>query len=97
MAYDDELQAHKTGRIAILSVLLFALGALVFCFKVDACNSKGTCNDEFLEFAGDGRSRACTPGATAEVVSSPPAPKPGLLCHCGPKAVPVPATPTPNP
>lgn len=91
MGYDSDTQAHKTGRIAILAVLLFGLGGLTFCYKTDACAAKTTCNDEFMEFHGDGRTRACTPGATAEVVLSPPAPKPGILCHCNPPAHPAPS------
>ncbi len=75
---------HKTGRIAILSILLFLLGLLFFLFKIDACKSSpSNCKDEFFEIKSDYRNEhTCSPGAVAEVVNSPPAPKPGIICHC---------------
>ena len=78
---------HKTGRIAILSILLFLLGLLFFLFKIDACKSSPeNCKDEFFEIDSSStrysNNKTCSPGAVAEVVNSPPAPKPGIICHC---------------
>lgn len=77
---------HKTGRIAIFSILVFLLGLLFFLFKIDACKSSPlNCKDEFFEIDTGGRysnNKSCSPGAVAEVVTSPPSPKPGIICHC---------------
>lgn len=91
MSYDDDALSHKTGRIAILSVLMFMLGFLFFLFKIEACKSTpANCKDEFNEIKDGYRNEiTCAPGAVAEVVNSPPAPKPGVLCHC-------PSTPAPS-
>lgn len=86
-------QSEKTERIGWLCATIMVLGALVFLAKINACalacnscnnNSPPTCKDEFYEIKNDGyaSSHTCTPGARVEVVSSPPAPKPGILCHC---------------
>lgn len=85
--YDEEVLSHKTGRIAILSILVFLLGFLFFLFKIEACKSSpANCKDEFFEITSDtrgyGNSHSCAPGAVVEVVNSPPAPKPGIICHC---------------
>lgn len=90
MAYetDPDVLAHKTGRIAILSILVFSMCAFLFAYKVDACRDKPTdvaCKDEFYEITNDSRSNnnhTCSPGAVVEVVNSPPAPRPGIICHC---------------
>lgn len=93
MAYDDsDERAHKTGRIAMLSILVFLLGLLFFLFKIDACkHTPEECKDEFFEIKNDGyaSNKTCSPGATVEVVASPPAPKPGIICHCAAKAPPA--------
>lgn len=84
---DDE----KTIRIGFLCVTMAFLGLLLFCSKMNACQSCGkedntpaACKDEFIEIKADGyaANHACTPGARVEVVASPPAPKPGIICHC---------------
>lgn len=88
-------RAHKTGRIAIMAILVFLLGAFVFAYKVEACKTTpANCKDEFHEIHTDRQNEfTCYAGAVAEVVNSPPAPKPGIICHC-----PAPgATPTPKP
>lgn len=84
MSYDDEsARSHKTGRIAILSILMGVMGFLFFLYKIEACKSTPeNCKDEFYSFDDGYRSHSCAPGAVAEVVSSPPAPKPGIICHC---------------
>lgn len=94
MGYNDsDEQSHRTGRIAILSVLIFALGCLFFVYKTESCKATpANCKDEFFEIkteSGYRNEHACAPGATAEVVNSPPAPKPGILCHCGPGPAPT--------
>jgi hypothetical protein len=98
--YDGE---QKTSRIAMLCVTMGFLGLLFFCSKMNACQSCGkedlvTCKDEFFEIRNDGyaSNHTCTPGARVEVVSSPPAPKAGILCHCPPvdKAEDRPPVPT---
>lgn len=90
MANDSE----KTTRTAFLCFTIFALGLLFFFNKVNACalacnscNGKDAptvCKDEFFEIKNDGyaSNHTCTPGARVEVIASPPAPKPGILCHC---------------
>lgn len=55
-------------------------------FKIEACatcdaSGNGRCHDQFYE-VGNGNYHTCPPGARAELVTSPPAPKPGVLCHC---------------
>lgn len=88
MGYGDpDPLAHKTGRIAILCLTVGILGLLFFLFKIDACSHKPeNCQDEFIEIKLNndsyGQDHKCSPGAIVEVISSPPAPKPGLLCHC---------------
>jgi hypothetical protein len=97
MGYGDtDPVAQKTGRIALLCGTLCVLGLFVFLFKVEACSSKPEdCRDEFVEIKGDYQStHKCTNGATVEVVNSPPAPKPGILCHC-PKNSGAPSAPPP--
>lgn len=85
--------SEKTTRIGLLCFTIAVLGLLFFLNKVNACalacNACNapvdhTCKDEFIEIKNDGyaSNHACTPGARVEVVSSPPAPKPGIMCHC---------------
>lgn len=93
MAYenDPDVLAHKTGRITIFCIMIVILGGLFFAYKVDACKDKPAdvaCKDEFYEITNDSRSNnnhTCSPGAVVEVVNAPPAPKPGIICHCPPK------------
>lgn len=106
MGYEDsEAINHKTGRIAILSILIFSLGCLFFAYKVGACRGDTTstaapCKDEFHEFkSSDSRYSTqvtCQPGASVEMVNSPPAPKAGILCRCNPTraTVGLPTNPT---
>jgi len=86
MAYDSDAMGHKTGRIAILSILMFLLGLLFFLYKIDACKSSPeNCKDQFFEIDTSSRynnDKSCSPGAVVEVVNSPPAPKPGIMCRC---------------
>ena len=87
----DNIQGEKTGRIAMLCVTMVILGFFFLLFKAEACAScnkpsqPDVCKDEFYEISENnryGNSHTCTPGARAEVVASPPAPKPGIMCHC---------------
>jgi hypothetical protein len=93
MAEDNSKQ--KTERIGWLCVTLIILGILFVLNKANACalacnscnspNKTEPCRDEFYEIGGNERyasNHTCTPGARVEVVASPPAPKPGILCHC---------------
>ena len=86
MGYNDsDPVAQKTGRIALLCGTMLILGFFFFLFKIDACSSKPeNCQDEFVEIRNNdyGSSHKCSPGAIVEVVNAPPAPKPGILCHC---------------
>jgi hypothetical protein len=85
MSYEEELMGHKTGRIVVLSILLLALAFLFFLFKIEACKpSPENCKDEFYEIKNDGytSNHTCSPGAVIEVISAPPAPKAGIVCHC---------------
>jgi hypothetical protein len=101
---DDISVVHKTGRIALLCTTLAILGFFYFLFKVGACAECGKpkpqetpiCKDEFVEIRGDNDRYAikhtCEPGAIVEVVNSPPAPKPGIICHCSKTSGAVPGT-----
>lgn len=89
MSYNDsDPVAQKTGRIALLCLTIVVLGLFFFLFKVDACKSSpDNCREEFVEIQnndvrGYGNNHKCSTGAIVEVVSSPPAPKPGIMCHC---------------
>jgi len=96
MSYGDpDLVSHKTGRIAILCITLAVLGLFYFLYKVEACSSKPeNCRDEFVEMKSDGyrSDHKCSPGAIVEVITAPPAPKPGIMCRC-PKNVSQPTAP----
>lgn len=86
MSYEEERLNHKTWRIVVLALMVCILGAFFFAFKVNACATKPepppTCKDEFHQVDSDHPNHACAPGAKAEWVTSPPAPKPGIMCHC---------------
>lgn len=84
MSYDNDEREHKTGRIAILSLVMIILASLFFAYKIDACKKQPIeCVDEFIPFnIIDNSGRSCTPGATVEVVTSPPSAKSGIICHC---------------
>ena len=78
--------SNKTDRIGYLCITMVILGFFLMLVKGNAfasCNkpdAPAICHDEFIPIDRD--SHSCTPGAKAEVVSSPPAPKAGILCHC---------------
>jgi hypothetical protein len=89
MASDSE----KTSRIKYLCLTMGVLGLLWFLYKANACtmafNSWNappdkSCHDEFYEIKNETSTSnyKCTQGARVEVVLSPPAPKPGVLCRC---------------
>jgi len=92
----SDLNSEKSSRIGMLCFTMAFLGLLLFLTKTNACamacnscNSHETapsvCKDEFYEIDTNNRyrnSHTCTPGARVEIVASPPAPKPGVLCHC---------------
>jgi hypothetical protein len=98
--------SEKTERIGWLCATIMILGLLFFLAKINACamacnscnakdNQPAQCKDEFFEIDPNNRyrnSHTCTPGATVEVVASPPAPKPGVLCRCINNNRPAPAT-----
>lgn len=95
MSYNDsDPVAQKTGRIALLCGTMIVLGFFFFLFKIEACKSSPEdCREEFVEIKSNGYSsdHKCARGAIVETVNSPPAPKPGILCHCPTN---VAATPT---
>lgn len=90
----DEAAKQKTERIGWLCVTMVILGILFMLSKANACalacnscnspSKPDVCKEEFYEIKHDGyaSNHTCTPGARVEVVASPPAPKPGILCHC---------------
>jgi hypothetical protein len=99
MGYNnDDYAAQKTGRIALLCGTMLILGFFTFLFRIEACKSTPeTCKDEFFQLDPDSKynNHSCSIGAVIETVSSPPAPKAGILCHCLPSkngsTVPTPA------
>lgn len=88
MAYSNESEKlqQKTVRIGILCSLIAFMG---FLFAVSrpgcatACEpTPEVCRDTF-HIVNDGTNNyECPPGSRVEIISSPPAPKPGVLCHC---------------
>ncbi len=103
----DDKESEKSSRIGMLCVTMAFLGLLLFLSKVNACalacnscngpNSPTPCKDEFHEIKdGYPSNFTCYPGAKAEVVTSPPAPKPGVMCHCINSEPGSQATPTPS-
>ena len=90
---------HKTGRIALLCGTLVILGIMMVVVKTGGCESTPvSCKDEFYELEVNGRTGAtCDPGAVAEVVNPPAAPKAGVLCHCTKVPHGTQATPPANP
>lgn len=101
-------ESEKTERIGWLCATMVILGILFVLSKANACamacnscnspDKPPVCKDEFYEIKNDGyaSSHTCTPGARVEVISSPPAPKPGILCHCPNNDQPGQATPAPS-
>lgn len=83
------MESEKTFRIGMLCTMIVVLGFFVFLFKIDACKSSpATCKDEFMAFESHSNP-TCAVGAIAEVITSPPSPKSGIICHC-PKTVAAP-------
>lgn len=82
--YDDSSYIEaRTTRIGFMCVTLVLLGFLFFLFKIDACSSKPeNCKDEFHLIDNNNYNINCRSGAKAEIVTSPPAPKAGIICHC---------------
>lgn len=81
----DESDA-KSLRIFLLCCVVVILGGFFFAYKVNACADKPAqavpCKDELFLIDNDHPAHQCSPGARAELVASPPAPKPGIICHC---------------
>lgn len=97
-----ESDAHRTARLIVVLIAVCILGSFVFAYKVNACADKPVqaiptvpCKDEFFQVDADHPNHACTPGAKAEWVASPPAPRPGIICHCSHES--PPPAPAPNP
>jgi len=102
--------SEKTTRIGWLCLTIALLGVLFFLNKANACamacnscnshdSAPAVCKDEFYEIDTNNRYRnnhTCTPGARVEVVASPPAPKPGVICRCINKDQEGSATPAPS-
>jgi|SRR5579885_2794998 len=78
---------EKTTRIGIVCATIAFL-AIVGALSKSGCggcsmDTPSRCHDEWHEMPSGGSSTVtCDNGAVAEVVTSPPAPKPGILCHC---------------
>lgn len=84
------MESEKTLRMVLLCAMILILGLFFFLFKVEACKpSVASCRDEFMAFESHGNP-TCAVGAVAEIVTSPPAPKSGIICHC-PKTLPTPS------
>lgn len=85
---DEDSRKHKTIRIAMVALLLALIAGFTFAYKIDACAIKPetheSCKEEFVEMKSGGNTtdHKCTEGAIIEVISSPPAAKAGILCHC---------------
>lgn len=97
-----ELEAnHKTGRIAILSIMIVIIAFFCFLVRIDACTpSAQVCKEEFLSVNPNTySSETCSPGAIAEPVGPPAFPKAGILCRCNAdkKSELVPKSENPNP
>lgn len=79
---------QKTGRIAILSILLVCIATLFFLYKIDACKTEpqdSVCKEEFIEFPanqGCATNHKCSEGAIVEIVTSQHSGKAGIMCHC---------------
>jgi len=87
MSYQDETAMnHKTGRIALVCGLILCLGLLFVGTQTESCEGcndpAGTCHDQFYEIDKGHSQHTCPPHSRAEIVTSPPAPKPGVFCHC---------------
>lgn len=86
MANNDE---EKTKRVSYLLITIVILGLFLLLSKtglgcsscMSSCNTPSPCHDEFYE-ENEYAHVQCDPGAKAEIVTSPPAPKAGVLCHC---------------
>jgi len=76
------MESEKTIRMVLLCGVILILGLFFFLFKVEACKSgPASCKEEFIPFESR-YNPICSVGATAEMVTSPPAPKSGIICHC---------------
>jgi len=82
----DMERAHKTGRIAIISMLMVALGLFLFLYKTESCSAKPeNCKEEFIEFDSANKysnNHACAPGAVVQMVVPSSGGKAGIMCHC---------------
>jgi hypothetical protein len=88
MAYDNK-DEEKTYRIGFLCGTLILIALLVFLFKTEACEgcesaseANAGCKEKYYEIDEDHHVRTCPRGSKVEVVTSPPAPKPAIICHC---------------
>ena len=90
---DYDYSNAKTFRVCVFSVTLIVLGFFLLLFKSKSCEhkvkTKENCEDSFVsvEYIG-GSSSVCSVGATIEIVTSPPAPKAGIICRCSQSAKP---------
>ena len=91
-------ESEKTERIGWLCITMVVLGMLFVLNKANACalacnscnsheSAPSICKDEFYEIDTNNsryanNTHTCTPGARVEMVASPPAPRPGIICHC---------------
>lgn len=74
---DNQLE-YSLNKTIILTILFAFCSILFFCYKVGSCSESKDCKDEFVVVYNNSNSH-CTPGAKAEMVTSPAI---GLLCHC---------------
>jgi hypothetical protein len=81
-------RSYNLGGIITLCITMVILGFFFFLFKSEACKSSPDkpeiCREEFYEIRNSQYSsdHKCQPGATIEIVNSPPAPKAGIFCRC---------------
>jgi hypothetical protein len=96
----DESENGRTIRILLLSTTIVMLGLFLLLFKSGWCQTKPEeapqCKEQFIEMTRSGYAMnvECSPGATVEMVSSPPAPKAGVFCRCSNKPLPPIAAPS---
>lgn len=84
---DDTAQEQRTIRVVVLALLCVILGFIWLGSKTSDCNPPpaslaNRCHDTFHVVTEQSTSYDCPPGSKAEIVTAPPAPKPGVVCHC---------------
>lgn len=86
MAYDDTTKYEsRIWTMVLLCLTTIILGAFVLAYKSGSCAPTiEVCHDKFIPADGT-NTMACPPGATGDVIMSPPAAHSGVMCHCNNK------------